>query len=66
MVAEESGYFDAPTPNSEIQINSALVHQGAYLYRDSSIFYVDGADWTHYRLQSPDGAVELKRYSLVN
>ena len=66
VVAEESGYFDAPTPNSEIQINSALVHQGAYLYRDSSIFYVDGADWTHYRLQSPDGAVELKRYSLVN
>lgn len=66
VVAEESGYFDAPTPDSEIQINSALVHQGAYLYRDSSIFYVNGADSAHYRLQPPDGTVELKRYSLVN
>jgi len=66
VVAEESGYFDAPTPDSEIQINSALVHKGAYLYRDSSIFYVNGPDSAHYRLQAPDGAVELKRYSLVN
>jgi len=66
VVAEESGYFDAPTPDSEIQINSALVHKGAYLYRDSSIFYVNKADSAHYRLQPPDGAVELKRYSLVN
>lgn len=66
LVSEESGYFDAPTPDSEVQINSALVHQGAYLYRDSSIFYVSGPDWAHYRLQAPQGAVELKRYSLVN
>ena len=66
VVAEETGYFDAPTPNTEIQINSALVHQGAYLYRDSSIFYVDGSDSAHYRLQPSNGAVELKRYSLVN
>jgi hypothetical protein len=66
VVAEESGYFDAPTPDSEVQINSALVHQGGYLFRDSSIFYVNGPDWTHYRLQSPQNTVELKRYSLVN
>lgn len=66
VVSEESGYFDAPTPDSEVQINSALVHQGAYLYRDSSIFYVSGPDWAHYRLQAPQDTVELKRYSLVN
>ena len=66
VMAKKSGYFDAPTPDPEIQINSALVHQGAYLYRDYSIFYVNGADSAHYRLQPPDGAVELKRYSLVN
>jgi hypothetical protein len=66
VVAEESGYFDAPTPDSEVQITSALVHQNAYLYRDSSIFYVNGSDWSHYRLQAPQGAVELKRFSLVN
>jgi len=66
VVAEESGYFDSPTPNSEIQINSALIHQGAYLYRDSSIFYVNGSDWAHYQHKAPQGVVELKRFSLVN
>jgi hypothetical protein len=65
-IGEESGYFDAPTPDSEVQINSALVHQGAYLYRDSSIFYVSSPDWAHYQPQTPQGGVELKRYSLVN
>jgi len=66
VVGEESGYFDAPTPDTEVQINSALVHQGAYLYRDSSIFYVSSPDWAHYQLRAPQGGVELKRYSLVN
>lgn len=66
VVAEESGYFDAQTPDSEIQINSALVHRGSYLYRDSSIFYVDGSDWAHYQHNAPQGSVDLKRFSLVN
>jgi hypothetical protein len=66
VVGEESGYFDAPPSNSEVQINSALVYGNAYLYRDSSIFYVNGPDSAHYRVGAPQGGVELKRYSLVN
>lgn len=66
MVSEESGLFDPQTPQTEIQVTSALVHNGGYLYRDSSIFYVDGRDMAHYKLGAPTGDVELKRYSLVN
>ncbi len=66
MVSEESGLFDPATPDTEVQINSALVRDGGYLYRDSSIFYVDGRDMAHYKLGVPAGDVELKRYSLVN
>lgn len=66
VVGEESGYFDGQPSDSEVQINSALAYRNAYLYRDSSIFYVNGSDWAHYRLNAPQGGVELKRYSLVN
>lgn len=66
MVSEESGLFGPETPQTEIQVTSALVHNGGYLYRDSSIFYVDGRDMAHYKLGAPTGDVELKRYSLVN
>lgn len=65
LVAEESGSIDKSTPNTEIQVNSALIHQGAYLYRDSSIFYVQAKDWAHYQTQAPAGEIELKRFTLV-
>lgn len=65
MVSEESGFFDAPMPETEVQITSALVHNGGYLYRDSSIFYVDGRDMAHYTLGAPTSDVQLKRFSLV-
>lgn len=66
VVGEESGYFDAPPSNSEVQINSALVYGDTYLYRDSSIFYVSSSDSDHYQLRTPHDGVELKRFSLVN
>ena len=66
VVGEESGYFDGVPSNTEVQINSALVYRSAYLYRDSSIFYVNGSDSAHYQLRAPQGGVDLKRYSLVN
>jgi hypothetical protein len=66
VVSEESGFFDAPAPASEIQVTTALIHNGGYLFRDSSIFYIDGKDRAHYSLNAPTGDVVLKRYSLVN
>ena len=66
VVLEESGHFDTGAVDSEIQVTSSLIHEGAYLYRDSSIFYVDRADWAEYRHQAPRGEIELKRFSLVN
>lgn len=66
LVAEESGQFSAQTPDSEIQVNSSFIYQGSYLYRDSSIFYVESAQWPHFLEQPPHGAVQLKKFSLVN
>lgn len=66
MITQESGYFDPSTPDTEVQITTALVHRGGYLYRDSSIFYVDGNDRRHYDLDARGNEVELKRYSVVN
>jgi hypothetical protein len=64
LVAGESGYFGNDTPNAEIQITTSLAHHDAYIYRDSSIFYVNDAEWRHYQARAPKGSVELKRYSL--
>jgi hypothetical protein len=66
VVSEESGFFDAPTPDTEVQINTALIHRGGYLFRDSSIFYIDRRDQAHYSLDAPESDVELRRYSLVD
>lgn len=66
MISEESGLFDPPTPDTEVQITSSLIHGGGYLYRNSSIFYVDGRDRSHYDLSAPRDGVELRHYSLVN
>lgn len=65
VVAEESGAFSKEASNTEIQVTSALIHQEAYLYRDSSTFYVNAQDWAHYQLQAPPGTVELKHFTLV-
>lgn len=65
VVSEERGFFDTPTPNTEIQINASLIHHGGYLFRDSSIYYVNAHDGTQYDHRAPKGTVELKRYSLV-
>lgn len=64
VIAEESGLFSSPVPKTEIQINSALVYQNAYLYRDSSIFYVNPRDWGHYQETPPAGS-GIKRFTLV-
>lgn len=66
VISEESGFFDAPAPETEVQVNSALIHRGGYLYRDSSIFYVDARDRAHYQLGVPKDGVELRRYSVVD
>lgn len=66
IVGEESGYFEAPIPKTEIQVNTSLIHKAGFLYRDSSIFYVDAADWQHYQHRTPRGVVDLKRYSVVD
>lgn len=64
VISEESGLFSSPMPKTEIQINSALVYRNAYLYRDSSIFYVNPRDWGHYQETPPAGS-GIKRFTLV-
>lgn len=65
LVGEESGYFDAKTPRTEVQINTSLMHQGDFLYRDSSYFYVDIADWRQYREKLAQDPRGLKHFSVV-
>ena len=65
IVGEESGYFAAAIPSTEVQINTSLMHQGNFLYRDSSIFYVDRADGHHYQQHSDRDARGLKRFQIV-
>lgn len=64
-VREEAGAFETPVPTAEIQINSALILDGTYLYRDSSIYYVSPEEWAHYRLTPPSGPGTNRHYSLV-
>lgn len=64
LVAGDSGYFEDGHPNAEIQVTTSMVHQDTYVFRDSSIFYVNETEWHHYQARAPRGSVELKRYSL--
>lgn len=66
MVKEYMGYMGKEAVDAEIQINSALTYNGAYLYRDSSMFYVNLSQWAQYQLTPPPGVIQAKRYSLVN
>lgn len=64
VIAEESGIFPAPVPQTEFQINSALMYRNACLYRDSSVFYVSPRDWNQYQDTPPAGS-GIKRFTLV-
>lgn len=66
VIAEDSGYFSSDEYKAELQVNTSLAHASGYIYRDSSIFYVEPEYWRRYKQRAPIGDVNLKNYSLVN
>lgn len=66
VISEDTGYFDTEEQKAEIQISTSLVHPNGYIFRDSSIFYVEPRHWGHYQHRPPLGDINSKSYSLVN
>ena len=66
IISEEEGYFGSNDSKAEIQVNTSLVHPGGYVYRDSSIFYVEVSQMHNYIHRKPLGDAYLKRYTLVD
>lgn len=66
IAREYTGSLGKEAVDAEIQVNSALTHNGAYLYRDSSMFYIHLSQWPQYQHHAPAGVVQAKRYALIN
>lgn len=66
VVSEEEGYFGSNHSKAEIQVNTSLVHPRGYIYRDSSIFYVESSQLRNYLHRPGIGDTFLKRYVIVD
>jgi hypothetical protein len=66
VVSEEEGYFGSNHSKAEIQVNTSLVHPRGYIYRDSSIFYVEASQLRNYLHRPGIEDNFLKRYVIVD
>lgn len=58
-VYAEAGVYTRNLPRNEVLITISLTEGEAFIYRNSVVYYINDADWWHYRLgtQRPQPAV---------
>lgn len=66
LAKEYTGALNKEAVDAEMQVNSALTYNGAYVYRDSSMFYINLSQWSQYQLNPPPGVAQVRRYALIN
>ena len=48
----ESGEYTIELPENEIMVTSSLMFKDEYMMRNSSIYYINDPEWSHYVLRS--------------
>lgn len=69
MAAEmnvDSGFYTFDVPRSEVLITSSLLYNDAYIMRDSSIYYINDAEWWHYTQRVFHKDPNVVNYRLVD
>ncbi len=61
-----SGTVRVEVPKKEVIITLSLIYQGAYLMRDSSVFYINAPEWWHYAQKAEVVEPVVAVYTLVN
>ncbi|HDQ41698.1 MAG TPA: hypothetical protein ENN39_11820 [Desulfonatronum sp.] len=62
----DAGVYTYFLPRVEVMITSTLLYGDTYLMRDSSIYYINDADWWQYRQYALPQAPGVVNYQLVD
>lgn len=62
----DAGVYTYSLPRMEVMVTSTLLYGDSFLMRDSSIYYVNDADWWHYRQQVQTQAPGVVNFQLVD
>ena len=62
----ESGEYTIELPENEIMVTSSLMFHGRYMMRNSSIYYINDPEWSHYVLRSQHRDPTTIQYKLVD
>lgn len=66
MVNVESGAYTPELPSVEVMVTTSLTMNDNYIMRDSSIYYINDADWDHYKQHSIYRDPSKVNYRLVD
>jgi len=61
-----SGEYTLELPRNEVIVTSSLMIHNKYLMRNSSIYYINDPEWSHYVLKSQYRDPSVARYKIVN
>lgn len=64
FVTEDSARYAKEAQETEMLVTCTFTHQGAILFRDTEIFYVNPSELQHYRPAKESGPLPLKHYRL--
>lgn len=62
----DSGAYTHHLPNVEIMVTTSLTRNENYIMRDSSIYYINDSDWSHYRRNVMYQDPSVVNYRLVD
>jgi len=62
----EAGEYTIELPENEIMVTSSLMFGSKYIMRNSSIYYINDPEWSHYVLKSKYRDPAVAQYKLVD
>ena len=62
----ETGEYTIELPENEIIVTSSLMFHGKYMMRNSSIYYINDPEWSHYVLKSQYRDPTVAQYKIVD
>ena len=62
----ESGEYTIELPENEIMVTSSLMFRNKYMMRNSSIYYINDPEWSHYVLKSQYEDPTVAQFKLVD
>jgi hypothetical protein len=61
----EAGEYTVELPKNEVMVTSTLMFRNKYMMRNSSIYYINDPEWSHYVLRSQYKDPAVAQFQLV-